>query len=112
MASVRRDEFELASIREFAHSGLHLGWGVSPVERRVRIREAIVREGKADLRWRDSLLTYAQEYWEVYQEPLGNFACDDKSSAPVAGVFMWNSMEDEAAEDDGHFAGDEEPLSC
>jgi hypothetical protein len=35
---VVREDFELACIREFSHSGLHLGVGVSREERRERIR--------------------------------------------------------------------------
>ena len=66
-----REDFELACIREFSHSGLHLGVGVSRAERRERIRVAILRENKAHLRWRYSDFTYASMYAQAYRQSLG-----------------------------------------
>jgi hypothetical protein len=40
------------------------------VERRERIRSAILREHKAQLRWRDSQFTYADIYAQVYRQLL------------------------------------------
>ena len=68
--SVMREEFELACIREFSHSGHHLGVGVSRAERRERIRAAIQREHKSDLRWHNSPWTYAGAFAQAYQQPL------------------------------------------
>ena len=56
-ARVEREEFELACIREFSHSGLISGVGVSPMERHERNQAAILRENKAHLRWRNSAFT-------------------------------------------------------
>ena len=69
--SIDRAEFELACIREFSHSGHHLGVGVSPAERRERIRAAILREHKSQWAWRDSGVTYAEAFRYAYHEPLG-----------------------------------------
>jgi hypothetical protein len=99
-AKVVREEFELACIREFSHSGNHLGVGVSPAERRERIRAAIVREHKANLRWQDSMWTYASAFAHAYQQPLE--AGDRRAPQP------WVPAEDLAWDDD--VADDEEEL--
>ena len=67
-----QEDFELECIREFSHSGLHLGVGVSRAERRERIRAAILREDKCHLRWRESNVTYADMYSRTYRETLGS----------------------------------------
>jgi hypothetical protein len=69
-ARVEQEEFELACVREFSHSGLYLGVGVSRVERRERIRSAILREHKAQLRWQDARFTYADIFAQVYRQLL------------------------------------------
>jgi hypothetical protein len=79
-ARISQEEFELACVREFAHSGLYLGVGVSRVERRERIRSAILREHKPQLRWQDSQFTYADIYTQVYRQLLEN-------NHPEDGVF-------------------------
>jgi hypothetical protein len=68
--SVMRDEFELACIREFSHSGHRVGVGVSRAERRERIRAAIQREHKSALRWHNSTWTYAAAFAQAYQQTL------------------------------------------
>ena len=67
---VEREEFELACIREFSHSGHYLGASVSRAERCERIRSAIMREQKADLRWPGSDMTYASAFAQAYRQPL------------------------------------------
>lgn len=99
-AKVEREEFELACIREFSHSGHHLGIGVSPAERRERIRAAILREQKSNLRWRDSMWTYASAFTHAYQQPLE--AGDKRAPQP------WVPADDSAWDDD--VADDEEEL--
>jgi hypothetical protein len=69
-SGVTREEFELACIREFSHSGQHLGVGVSRAERSQRIRAAILQENKGRRRWQDSDFTYAEIYAQAYQQPL------------------------------------------
>jgi len=69
---VDRPEFELACVREFAHSGAQLGSAVSRAERRERIRLAILREDKACLCWRETIHTYAEVYEHVYGRPIGH----------------------------------------
>ena len=99
-ASVMREEFELACIREFSHSGHHLGVGVSRAERRERIRAAILREHKAALRWQDSMWTYASAFAHAYQQPLE--AGDRSPPQP------WSAGDNLAWDD--HVAEDEEEL--
>ena len=77
---VVREDFELACIREFSHSGLHLGVGVSREERRERIRAAILRENKAHLRWQNSDFTYANVYAQAHHQPLGASDTPDDGS--------------------------------
>jgi hypothetical protein len=96
-AKVVREEFELACIREFSHSGHHLGVGVSPAERRERIRAAILREHKSNLRWQDSMWTYASVFAHAYQQPLE--AGDRRAPQPWAPAddFLWG---DDVADDE------------
>jgi hypothetical protein len=106
-AGVDREEFELACIREFSHSGLHLGLGVSRTERRERIGAAILREGKAQLRWRDSASTYAEVFAQVYRQSLDASAIHESSPAHATFPFP-NSMIHDAVEDDEEaFEGDD-----
>jgi hypothetical protein len=66
------DEQLLADVAAvLKHSGLYLGVSVSRVERRERIRSAILREHKAQLRWQDSQFTYADIFALVYRQLLG-----------------------------------------
>jgi hypothetical protein len=67
---IARVDFELECVREFSHSGEHLGMNVSREERRERIRVAIMRENKQDTLWRDTALTYAAIYRHVYNKPI------------------------------------------
>ena len=76
-ARVTRGEFELACIREFSHSGHHVGLLASRHERRERIRAAILRENKIHERWHHSSYTYAEVFAQAYQQPL---------AAPEAGA--------------------------
>jgi hypothetical protein len=102
-----REDFELACIREFSHSGLHLGIGVSRAERRERIRAAILREGKADLRWRNSDFSYAGMYAQAYRQWLGDSGILDAGSAPPALGCRGSAMDDEFADDEETFEGDD-----
>ncbi len=80
-----RPEFELECIREFAHSGVQLGPGVSREERRERIRASILREQKQHERWRDTTLTYAAIYRQIYNRVLDEGAPqEEKRPAPGA----------------------------
>ena len=67
---MKRDDIELDFIREFAHSGANLGSIISREDRRERIRIAILKEKKQDLRFRDTPLTYAQTYRLAYNKPI------------------------------------------
>jgi hypothetical protein len=87
-----REEFELACIREFSHSGHQLGAGVSREERRERIRAAILREHKSTLRWLDSTWTYAGAFALAYHQPLEKG--DRRSPQP------WSPADDFAMGDD------------
>jgi hypothetical protein len=78
-----RSDFELACIREFAHSGLQLNINISREERRERIRAAIFREGKQHLQWQDSDMTYAAAYRQAYHQPLEAREGDPQSLAPM-----------------------------
>jgi hypothetical protein len=69
-ASLAREVFELACIREFSHSGYQLNFGVSRRELCERIRFAILREHKSHLRWQDSGWTYASAFSQAYKESL------------------------------------------
>jgi hypothetical protein len=106
-AGVDREEFKLACIREFSHSGLHLGLSVSRTERRERIGVAILREGKAQLRWRDSDSTYAEVFAQVYRQSLDPSANHEARPTPVRFPFSNSMIHDEDDEeafegDDGH----------
>ncbi len=97
-----RLEFELACIREFAHSGMQLGPNVSREERRERIRAAIWRENKQNQRWRDTPITYAAAYELAYHKPLDGRAGDEAPAEPMA--LNWPrhpTAESDAAEDEG-----------
>ena len=93
---IDRGEYELACVREFAHSGAQLGPGVSREQRRERIRLAILREDKARLRWRETTHTYAAVFEHVYSRPMGNLPMEERrdSSRPwhprslVGGPYM------------------------
>ena len=80
-ARVGREDFELACIREFSHSGHQLGVGVSRGERRERIRTAILREQKAHMRWHDSGLNYADVFAQVFKQPLAAGDIHEENSA-------------------------------
>jgi hypothetical protein len=90
-----REDFELACIREFSHSGHHLGVGVSRAERRERIRGAILRENKGRRRWQDSGSTYAEVYAQAYQQKLAVGEGADKIA-----LAAWGSEADEDLSDD------------
>jgi hypothetical protein len=109
VANVRdvREDFELACIREFSHSGLQLGIGVSRGARRERIRAAILREGKADLRWRNSEFSYANMYAQAYRQWLGDSGIQAVGSAPPAPEYRRSAMDDEFADDEEGFEGDD-----
>jgi len=83
-----REDFELACIREFSHSGLYLGAAVSREERRERIRVSILREHKAHLRWQNSALTYADLYARVYHQSLGANDTQDEGWARQGSVTL------------------------
>jgi hypothetical protein len=106
-AGVDREEFELACIREFSHSGLHLGLGVSRTERRERIGAAILREGKAQLRWRDSDSTYAEVFAQVYRQSLDSSAIHEARPAPARFPFPNSMIHDEVDDDEEAFEGDD-----
>jgi hypothetical protein len=99
-----REDFELACIREFSHSGLHLGDGVSRAERRVRIRVAILSEKKAYQRWRDSSFSYAEAYAQAYHEPLGT---SDAQGNEWAGPESLRRRSDVVWVEDEVFEGDD-----
>jgi hypothetical protein len=100
-----REEFELACIREFSHSGLHLGVGVSREERRERIRAAILRENKAHRRWRNSDFTYTNMYAQAYRQSLGDNDIREADSA--AESRLWRSALYNFTDDEGAFEGDD-----
>jgi hypothetical protein len=102
-----REEFELASIREFSHSGLSLGVGVSREGRRARIGAAILREGKAHLRWRNSVFTYANMYFQAYRQPLESSRPGDEDWAPLGSRSGQSAIYDEI---DDELGDDEEAL--
>lgn len=95
-----RADIELDFVREFAHSGAQLGPSVSREERRERIRCAIVRENKQELRFRDTTLTYAQVYQLAYNKPLNaaRVLLEGEPSNLLIGAVL--SMEEEADESD------------
>jgi hypothetical protein len=101
-----REDFELACIREFSHSDLHLGIGVSRGERRERIRAAILRENKAHLRWRNSGFTYANMYTQAYRQPLGASGTHDEDSEPRESRGRGPAIDDDFADDEKAFEGD------
>jgi hypothetical protein len=106
-ARVEREEFELACIREFSHSGLILGVGVSPMERRERIRAAILRENKAHLRWRDSAYTYADVFTQSYRRPLEASESPGKTKVPIEYRLLNYANQDELGDDEEEFEGDD-----
>lgn len=103
-----REDFELACIREFAHSGLHLGIDMSRGERCERIRAAILREDKAHLRWRNSAFTYANMFAQAYRRPLGASGTHDEDSEPLESQLRRSSIDQEFADDEEAFEGDDE----
>jgi hypothetical protein len=109
-ARVPQEEFELACVREFSHSGLYLGVGVSRVERRERIRSAILREHKANLHWQDSRLTYADIYAQVYRQLLEASHPEDGGSAGPRVERRKFAIDDLTDDKDTH-EGDEETFS-
>lgn len=107
-AGVTREEFELACVREFSHSGLYLGVSVSREERRERIRAAILREQKAYRHWQTSGFTYADIYTQVYHQSLG--ANDTHDGGPARQGFdrRQSAIDDDfAADDEAAFEGDD-----
>jgi hypothetical protein len=95
-----REDFELACIREFSHSGFHIGIGVSREERRERIRAAILRENKADRRWRNSDFTYAQMYARVYRQSLGDGGVHDLGSVPPGSRYGGWAIDEDFVDDE------------
>ncbi len=91
-------DFELECIREFSHSGLHLGAGVSREDRRERIRAAIFREGKQNDRWRNTELSYAAAYRQAYHQPLVAREGELVKTPPKP---LWGSAADADELDDG-----------
>jgi hypothetical protein len=85
---IARSEFEFECVREFSHSGLQLGANVSREERRERIRVAIMRENKQSRRWRDTQLTYAAVYQQVYGKPIEARRADEEEIAPMRAT-LW-----------------------
>lgn len=81
-------DFELACVREFSHSGLHLGGDVSRQERRERIRAAIFREGKQNDCWRNTPLSYAAAYRQAYHLPLEAREGDIVKASPT---LLWDN---------------------
>jgi hypothetical protein len=65
-----RSDIELDFIREFSHSGAHIGPGVSSEERRERIRSAILREHKEGAPFRETGQTYAEIYKLAYNKSI------------------------------------------
>jgi hypothetical protein len=102
-----REDFELACIREFSHSGLHLGVGVSRGERRERIRAAILRENKAHRRWRNSEFTYADMFGQAYGQPLGASGAQDEGWEPLESRWCGSAIDDEFFDDEEAFEGDD-----
>jgi hypothetical protein len=108
-SDMARSEFELECVREFSHSGVHLGTGVSREERRERIRTAIIRENKQHARWRDTSMTYAAVYQKAYGRPLESGRSDEPEVAPLRAMrtlwdpdpFADDSELEDATEDDG-----------
>jgi hypothetical protein len=82
-SDVARSDFEFECVREFSHSGVQLGANVSREERRARIRAAIMRENKQNRRWRDTSLTYAALYQQVYGKPIEARRADEEEIAPM-----------------------------
>jgi hypothetical protein len=95
VSRVTREDFELACIREFSHSGHHLGVGVSRVERRERIKAAILRENKGRQRWQGSNFSYAEIYAQAYQQTLALDDSDDKNA-----LAAWTAQADDDCSDD------------
>jgi hypothetical protein len=100
-----RPEFELECIREFAHSGVQLGAGVSREERRERIRASILREAKEHDRWRGTAMTYAAMYRQIYNRSLDEGQPREEKRAPAAGGLQrqaWGPLrwDDDPALDD------------
>jgi hypothetical protein len=83
---IDRNEYELACVREFSHSGAQLGPDVSREQRRERIRLAILREDKAHMRWRDTAHTYATVFEHVYARPIGGLPIEERRGPSRA----WN----------------------
>ena len=102
---VSREDFELACIREFSHSGHHLGVGVSRAERRERIRVAILRENKERRRWHDTDFTYAEIYAQAYQQKLALEDSPDKKA-----VAAWASSNDDSSDDEDAVEDGELPI--
>jgi hypothetical protein len=73
-----RLEYEIACVREFAHSGAQLGPTVSREQRRERIRLAILREDKTHMRWRETAHTYAAVFEHVYARPMGGLPMEER----------------------------------
>jgi hypothetical protein len=99
---VVREEFELACIREFSHSGQHLGAGVSRGERRERISASILRENKTRRRWQDSEFSYAEVYAQVYQQPLAESDSHVKDSLGKWRAGLDDHVSDDDSELDSH----------
>jgi hypothetical protein len=95
-----REEFELACIREFSHSGLYLGIGLSSKGRRERIRAAILRENKAHLCWRSCGFTYATMFEQAYSESLGASGVRDQDSDALDMRRREPSIDDEWVDDE------------
>ena len=120
-----RSEYELACVREFAHSGAQLGPNVSREQRRERIRLAILREDKAHQRWRETAHTYAAVFEHVYAKPLGDLPLEERRgpsrawhpSALIGGPSMMDGeayeateLEEDATEEEDAEEADDEVL--
>jgi hypothetical protein len=106
-ARMTREEFELACIREFSHSGLYLGLGVSREERRERIRTAILQEHKAHRRWQKSDLTYADVYTQVYHQSLGANDSHEEGRARQGSERRQFAIDDDFADEEAAFEGND-----
>jgi hypothetical protein len=108
MYVMKRGDFELECIREFAHSGLQLGVHVSREERRERIRMAILGEHKEQMRWRDTQFTYSDMYRHAYNQVLEGGLINPEEAAARRTMWHTASMAEDRADDDESDEGDEE----
>lgn len=67
---------------EFSVGGLQIAKSRSHVDRRERIRQAIFTSGKAQHRWQDSVMTYAEAFRECFGERLDRRAATRELPEP------------------------------